>query len=55
MCKMPHRWGWGWVWRGRGPSEALKQLGKLVFCFFFTVLGFELRAYTLSNSTSPFL
>jgi hypothetical protein len=27
---------------------------KLVF-FFFEVLGFELRAYTLSHSTSPFL
>jgi hypothetical protein len=32
--------------------------GSLVFpcklCFFFLVLGFELRAYTLSHSTSPF-
>jgi hypothetical protein len=24
-------------------------------CFVFVVLGFELRAYTLSQSTSPFL
>jgi hypothetical protein len=24
------------------------------FFFFFVVLGFELRAYTLSHSTSPF-
>jgi hypothetical protein len=27
----------------------------LVFCLFFAVLGFELRAYTLSHSTSLFL
>jgi hypothetical protein len=26
----------------------------LFFSFFFSVLGFELRAYTLSHSTSPF-
>jgi hypothetical protein len=25
-----------------------------VFVLFFVVLGFELRAYTFSNSTSPF-
>jgi hypothetical protein len=25
------------------------------FFFFFAILGFELRAYTLSHSTSPFL
>jgi hypothetical protein len=25
------------------------------FCFFFAVLGFELRAFTLSHSTSPFV
>jgi hypothetical protein len=25
------------------------------FFFFFVVLGFELRAYTLNHSTSPFL
>jgi hypothetical protein len=25
-----------------------------VFFFFFSVLGFELRAYTLSHSTRPF-
>jgi hypothetical protein len=28
---------------------------SLFFFFFFPVLGFELRAYTLSHSTSPFL
>jgi hypothetical protein len=27
----------------------------LYFLFIFAVLGFELRAYTLSHSTSPFL
>jgi hypothetical protein len=27
----------------------------MTFFFFFVVLGFELRAYTLSHSTSPFL
>jgi hypothetical protein len=27
--------------------------GTLSFFFFFTLLGFELRAYTLSHSTSP--
>jgi hypothetical protein len=27
----------------------------LSFFLFFLVLGFELRAYTLSHSTSPFL
>jgi hypothetical protein len=27
----------------------------VVFFFFFIVLGLELRAYTLSHSTSPFL
>jgi hypothetical protein len=26
-----------------------------LFFFFFEVLGFELRTYTLSHSTSPFL
>jgi hypothetical protein len=30
-----------------------KPLGKREF-FFFSVLGLELRAYTLSHSTSPF-
>jgi hypothetical protein len=32
-------------------------LTVFLFCFvlFFMVLGFELRAYTLSHSTSPFL
>jgi hypothetical protein len=38
--------GVGWI-RGSipGPHEVL---------FFFFVLGFELRAYTLSHSASPF-
>jgi hypothetical protein len=32
------------------------NLSKGQECFsFFVVLGFELRAYTLSHSTSPFL
>jgi hypothetical protein len=31
------------------------MLSLSLFFFFFTVLGFELRAYTLSQSTSPFL
>jgi hypothetical protein len=26
-----------------------------IFFFFFAVLGLELRAYTLSHSTSPFM
>jgi hypothetical protein len=26
-----------------------------LFIYFFALLGFELRAYTLSHSTSPFL
>jgi hypothetical protein len=26
----------------------------MIFLLFFVVLGFELRAYTLSHSTSPF-
>jgi hypothetical protein len=26
----------------------------VLFCFVFAILGFELRAYTLSHSTSPF-
>jgi hypothetical protein len=34
-----------------GPSEAFFVL----FCFVFAVLGFELRVYTLSHSTSLFL
>jgi hypothetical protein len=31
------------------------QLGLLSMFCFFAVLGLELRAYTLSHSTSPFL
>jgi hypothetical protein len=27
---------------------------KILFCLFFAVLGFELRAYTLNHSTRPF-
>jgi hypothetical protein len=30
------------------------QHGPIFFFFFFAVLGFELKAYTLSHSTSPF-
>jgi hypothetical protein len=36
-----------------GPLE-LESVGFLIFNFFFELLGFELRAYTLSHSTSPF-
>jgi hypothetical protein len=32
----------------------LRIWGFLFFFFFVAVLGFELRAYTLSHSTSPF-
>jgi hypothetical protein len=32
-----------------------RKKGSLYFFFFLVVLGFELRAYTLSHSTSPFL
>jgi hypothetical protein len=32
-----------------------KGLEVKFFFFLFVVLGFELRAYTLSHSTSPFL
>jgi hypothetical protein len=38
----------GWSWTHQGLSAS-------VFFFFFAVLGFELRAYTLSHSTSPYL
>jgi hypothetical protein len=37
----------GWSWTHQGLSAS-------VFFFFFAVLGFELRAYTLSHSASPF-
>jgi hypothetical protein len=37
-----------------GPSPASGCL-PLFFFFFFVVLGFELGAYTLSYSASPFL
>jgi hypothetical protein len=32
----------------------LKEVFVLVWFGFFAVVGFELRAYTLSHSTSPF-
>jgi hypothetical protein len=37
------------------PSHGGKETGfSDLFFFFFSVLGLELRAYTLSHSTSPF-
>jgi hypothetical protein len=33
---------------------AYLELAFLFVCLFVRVLGFELRAYTLSQSTSPF-
>jgi hypothetical protein len=39
-----------------GLLQGRRLIGKtILFFFFFLVLGFELRAYTLSHSTSPFL
>jgi hypothetical protein len=35
--------------------DAASDLGSQVYSFFFSVLGFELRAYNLSHSPSPFL
>jgi hypothetical protein len=41
------------------PQVPFKWLSKGIHLFFFffflVVLGFELRAYTLSHSTNPFL
>jgi NhaP-type Na+/H+ or K+/H+ antiporter len=36
-------------------AEVPNQLTFLLQLFFFVILGLELRAYTLSHSTSPFL
>jgi hypothetical protein len=51
-------WWCLWCWRlNLGPWEArqvLSSLPALVCIVIFAVLGFELRAYTLSHSTSPF-
>jgi hypothetical protein len=55
-----------WVkfpWTGLVPTSTGLLLLKFSFLFlfsfffffFFAVLGFELRAYTLSHSTSPFM
>jgi hypothetical protein len=46
--------------RGQGVEEGKSALASgafISFLFFFliTVLGFALRAYTLSHSASPFL
>jgi hypothetical protein len=42
-----------------GVKQAQQQLlhcsPRHSFFFFFAVLGFELKIYTLSHSTSPFL
>jgi hypothetical protein len=35
-------------------TQRNEALGFVSFCFFFLVLGFELKAYTLSHCTSPF-
>jgi hypothetical protein len=43
--------GKSWI-KQRKKSNFDGSLGK--YFFFFSVLGFELRAYTLSHSTSPF-
>jgi hypothetical protein len=41
---------------GTIPTKVVAKESILYnFFFFFAVLGFELRAYTLSHSTSPFL
>jgi hypothetical protein len=43
------------VW-GRGSVDRVSQIGRLFGgIFFFSVVGLELKAYTLSHSTSPFL
>jgi hypothetical protein len=39
----------------RPHSHLEFSLVSIIFFFFLVVLGFELRAYTLSHSTSPFL
>jgi hypothetical protein len=54
---------WLWARHAHGGQELhsfipftfLRQVVEIALFFFFTVLGFELRAYTLSHSTSPFL
>jgi hypothetical protein len=49
---------WGWTQGLMLARQALYQLSHSIWAvifFFFEVLGFELRAYTLSHSTSPFL
>jgi hypothetical protein len=39
-----------------GESQAVKpNKGQVIFCLVFVILEFELRAYTLSHSTNPFL
>jgi hypothetical protein len=45
---------------GLGSEMNLQALGcyfcfVFVFFFFFAVLGLELRTYTLSHSTAPFM
>jgi hypothetical protein len=40
---------------GREIALAIVLTQKSMFLGFFAVLGFELRAYSLSHSTSPFL
>jgi hypothetical protein len=43
---------WNWCIEHR-PSNLFIYI--FIITFFFVVLGLELRAYTLSHSTSPFL
>jgi hypothetical protein len=45
----------GWQEGGRKERSKKKKTKFFNVFFFFAVLGLELRAYTLSYSTSPFL
>jgi hypothetical protein len=38
---------------GRGKKIKSFVVVVVLFCFIFSVLGLELRAFTLSHSTSP--
>jgi hypothetical protein len=39
----------------KGNDTSLGPMNTFIYLFIFAVLGFELRAYPLSHSTSPFL